>query len=95
MCAVCGVHFLCLWMGFLSVRLSLFLSHEPGATGECWECKSAMSDGDSLPGKQCSGGRWEKGGRCLAFTLQILYQPLISTVTPQEERFLPMDHRSF
>lgn len=36
----------------LSVSSSLFLSHEPGATGECWECKPAMSDGDSLPEKQ-------------------------------------------
>lgn len=71
----------------LSACLSLFPSHEPGATGECWECELEMSDGDSLPEKQSNGGRWKKGGRCLAFTLQILYQPLISTVTPREKDF--------
>lgn len=31
--------------------------------------------------------QWRKGGRWLTFTLQILYQPLISTVTPQEKDF--------
>lgn len=71
----------------LSECSSLFLSREPGATGECRECKPVMSDGDSLPEKQSDGGRWKEGERCLAFTLQILYQPLISTVTPQEKDF--------
>lgn len=46
----------------LSECSSLFLSHEPGATGECWECKPVMSDGDSLPEKQNDGGRWRREG---------------------------------
>lgn len=55
---VCGVHFLSVCVR-LSACSSLFLSHEPGATGECWECKLAMSDGDSLPEKKSNGGRWK------------------------------------
>lgn len=85
---VCAV---CTFSLFVNVQMSacssLFRSHGPGATGECWECKPVMSDGDSLPEKQSHGERWKEGGRWLAFTLQILYQPLIITVTPQEKDF--------
>lgn len=82
-CAMCDVHCLCLLVNVLfSVRLPLFLSHEPGATGECWECKPPMSDGDSSPGKQSNGKEMEAGREMPCI---ILYQPQISTVTPQEK----------
>lgn len=85
----------CVWcalpLRFANVRLSpcssLFLSHEPGAPRECWECKPLMSDGDSLLEKQSDGRRWWERARCLTFTLQIQHQPLISTVTSQKEDF--------
>jgi len=49
-----------------------------------------MSDGDSFAREteRWDGGSWKKGGRCLVFPLQIVYQPLISTVTPQEKEFI-------
>lgn len=41
----------------------------PGATGECWEYNSAMSNGNSLPEELSDGERLKKGGRWLTFTL--------------------------
>lgn len=60
-CECEGVCAVCTFSQFVNVQFSaclpLFASQEPGATGECRECKLAMSDGDSLPEKQCKGER--------------------------------------